>query len=117
MNLPAPHAAATSMPINAAVALMAGTYLIAVWYRGNLGALANQASVDFFGDSSNTPFWRWGAAVLILLAITRSDTGQKYFGGLFAVAIAAMFINTVSNHPAQFAALNAGIRQFFGYKG
>lgn len=119
MTLPrSAAAAATHGGTNAAVALLLGAYLAIVLYQGNLGALATQAKTDFLGGATGTGatqpgFWKWGAAVLILMALAQINAVKPVFGPILAITLVAMLINIASENPQALSNLESGVQSFF----
>lgn len=113
MSVPkTPQAIATHGGTNAAVALIVGAYLAIALYQGQLGALADAARDDFLGTNGQKPFWRWAAALLILIALAQSPKLNFLFGPMVVFALVAMMIQTAQTQGL--ATLNAGIASFFG---
>jgi hypothetical protein len=122
-----------SIPVNAAVSIFVGAYLVLVFYQGNLGKLAKQLEVDFFGvspgntgaatASGNTvtvggtrgqpAFWRWALALLILLALAQSKKLNFLFGPILALTLTAMLIEIASSQPGAFRSLQTGLKSLF----
>lgn len=106
---------ATHGGTNAMVAVVLAAYLAIVLYQGNLGSLATAAKQDFLGGNNEKPFWRWAAALLILLALAHNPKLNFLFGPALVFVLIAMLINTAQNQPDVFANLNQGVATFFGF--
>lgn len=119
-NLHRASIAAVNHPtVNPAIAIFVGVYLLVALYQGNLGALATQAKADFLGGTdaqgNATPgFWRWAAALIVLIYLSQNPATSNLFGPLLAITLVAMLINIASTQPGLFQNLNNGIAAFFG---
>lgn len=103
-------------PTNAIGALLLGAYLLAVLWQGNLGKLAGAARDDFFGQNGQPAFWRWAAAMLVLVMLANSRRANWLFGPILGVSLVAMLINVANADPQAIQNLRNGLAQLYGYQ-
>lgn len=90
----------TTGPLNGAVALLIGVYLMAVVFQGNGPAFRTAIAADMFGPSPTGHgggFAYWLIAFLILYALATRDTTRWFGGPLFGLALVGMLISLQTN--------------------